>query len=132
MDTSFIQSRVYDEKDGFAKTYRNAAPFVSSGELWDYCMSLVTDERHMTCIAFANEMGIPPVKSLLYFYEKEKQPADDFKFDAQTSQWLGAFMGFIFKFCLHYQNQKERIQVNKYGIKTATKFLEPPADFKII
>ena len=80
MDTGFIQNCVYDEKGGFAKTYRNAAPFVSSGGLWDYCMSVVTDERHMTCIAFANEMGIPPVKSLLYFYEKEKRPADDFKF----------------------------------------------------
>ena len=115
MTVNFIQNRVYDANNGFAKTYRNAAPFVNSGELWDYCMAIATDERHMICIAFANELGIP-----------------DFNFDSNTSQWLGSFMGFIFKYCLNYQSQKERIQVNMYGIGTATKYLSPPTGFKII
>lgn len=132
MNFDFIRSQIYDVKDGLAKTYRNAAPFVGSGELWDYCLSVVTDERHMGCIIFANELGIPPVKSLLFFYEWEKHPEDDFEFDAQTSQWLGAFMGFVFKYCLGYQGQKERVRVNKYGIGTATKYLDPPAGFSIV
>ena len=132
MTVNFIQNRVYDANNGFAKTYRNAAPFVNSGELWDYCMAIATDERHMICIAFANELGIPPVKSLLHFYRQEKNPSADFNFDSKPSQWLGSFMGFIFKYCLNYQSQKERIQVNMYGIGTATKYLSPPTGFKII
>lgn len=132
MNVTFIKNRVYDSKNGFAKTYRNAAPFVNSGELWDFCITVATNERCMTCIAFANELGIPPVKSLLYFYKQVKNPSDNFKFDAQNSQWLGSFMGFIFKYCFGYQSQKERIQVNQYGIGTATKYLNPPTGFKII
>ncbi len=132
MDVSFIESRVYDAQNGFAKAYRNAAPFVRSGELWAWCMDVATDEKRMGCIAFANEFGIPPVKSLLYFYRQDKHPADSFRFSTQESQWLGSFMGFLFKYCFGYQKQKERTQVNQYGIGTATKYLEPPEGFEIV
>ncbi len=131
MTTRSLKDQIYNSKTGFAKIYKNAAPFVNSGDLWDFCIATATDEKRMLCIAFANELGIPPVKSLLYFYRQEKNPADDFTFDAQTSQWLGAFMGFIFKYCFHYQKQKNRNQIQIYGIGTAAKFSEPPADFKI-
>lgn len=132
INTTEIINKIYDDTEGFAKTYKNAAPFVDSGELWDFCMDVIKDEKQMNCIAFANEFGVPPVKSLLYFYEKEKMPSDDFKFTAQTSQWLGSLMGFVFKFCLGYHDQKERIQVNKFGVGTATKFLNPPENFRIV
>lgn len=131
INTTEIIKKIYDSTEGFAKTYRNSAPFIDSGELWDFCIEVIKDENRMSCIAFANEFGVPPVKSLLYFYEQDKNPDEDFRFDAQTSQWLGSLMGFVFKFCLGYNAQKERIQVNKYGVGTATKFLEHQASFKI-
>lgn len=132
MDVSFIPARIYSTNTGFAKIYRNAGPFVGSGVLWNYCMATVTDEKKMICIAFANEFGIPPVKSFLFFYEKDCTPAPGFQFDAKTSQRLGAFWGFVFKSCFGYQGQKERVQVNRFGIVTATKYLNPPAGFSIL
>lgn len=127
-----IKNRIYDSKNGFAKTYTAAAPFVDSGDLWDFCITVATNDQWMNCIVFANEFGIPPVKSLLYFYKQFKNPPADFKFGVQYSRWLGAFMGFIFKFCFGYQSQKGRIQVDEYGIGTATKYLDPPTGFNII
>ena len=35
-------------------------------------------------------------------------------------------MGFVFKFVLDYQYQKERCVVNLLGVKTATRFLLGP------
>lgn len=131
MDTNEIIRKIYDEKEGFAKIYKNATPLIDSGELWDFCLDVIKDEKRMSCIIFANEMGIPPVRSLLYFYEQDKQPSEDFGFKGQTSQRLGALMGFVFKFCLGYRSQKDRIQVNVLGVGKAAKFLDPPEGFKI-
>ena len=75
-------------------------------------------------IVFANDLGIPPVRSLLKIWEHEQNPDEDFKFSNQESQWLGALMGFVFKSVLGYKNQKERCKVNEYGVKTATRFLD--------
>ena len=85
----------------------------------------------MSNIAFANDLGIPPVKSLLVIYRRKMNPAEDFKFTAQKSQSMGALMGFVFKFVLDYQYQKERCVVNDLGIKTATRFMMGPVvDFE--
>ena len=110
----------------FAKTYKNAAPFVGSGALWDFCISTISNPITMSNIAFANDMGIPPVRSLLVIYRRKMKPADGFKFTAQESQSMGALMGYVFKFVLGYQDQKERCAVNDLGVKTATRFLNGP------
>lgn len=39
---------------------------------------------------------------------------------------MGALMGFIFKFVLGYTDQKERCTINKFRVKTATRFLNGP------
>ena len=132
IDVKDFLGKIYDVQEGFAVVYRNAAPFVDSGELWSFCLDTITNPERMSCIAFANEFGIPPVKSLLWFYEKDFAPADDFKFDVQTKRCLGALMVFVFKNCLGYRAQNERIQVNKFGVQTATKYLNPPAGLKIV
>lgn len=126
--TSAIKTKIYTD---FASTYRNAAPFVSSGSLWDFCMDVVTDPILLQCIIFANDLEIPPVKSLLHLYKLKFSPADTFVFSQSESQCMGSLMGFIFKFILGYSSQKERNQVNVYGVKTATRFLEGPTNLKI-
>lgn len=116
----------------FATTYRNAAPFVNSGALWNFCITTISNPTYMSCIIFANDLEIPPVKSLLKLYKKSFNPSDSFCFTAQESQWLGSLMGYVFKYVLNYQKQKERIQVNQYGVKTATRFYDPISDIDII
>ena len=80
----------------------------------------------MSCIAFANDLGVPPVKSVLTIYQRTQNPQQDFTVTAQESKSIGALMGFVFKFVLDYQYQKERCTVNILGVKTATRFLLGP------
>lgn len=113
--------------EGFGKVaYQSATPFMRSGIFWDFCMRTIEDPVSMSCIAFANDLGIPPVKSLMTIYDREMENSEDFKVSAQESQWVGALMGYVFKFVLDYQSQKERCRVNMHGVNTATRFLDGP------
>lgn len=123
MKTSDIVALIYED---FAVTYKGAAQFVDSGALWDFCIRTISDPLCMEKIVFANDLDVPPVRSLLLFYERTMKPAPEFKFSAQESRCMGALMGFVFRFVLGYQNQKERCTVNCYGVRTATRFLEGP------
>lgn len=128
MKTSTIISEINDK---FAETYKNATPFINSGVLWDFCIQTIKNPMKMSNIVFANDLGIPPVKSLLIIYERTMHPHQDFNFSAQDSQCMGALMGFVFKSVLGYQKQKERCTVKQYGVKTATRFfLGPIVDFE--
>ena len=56
----------------------------------------------MSNIAFANDMGVPPVKSLVTIYARKKKTNKDFQFTGVQSQYMGALMGFVFKdFCFY-------------------------------
>ena len=123
MRTSEIINKIYDR---FAETYKNASPFVDSGELWDFCMETIKNPLTLSNIVFANDMGIPPVKSLVTIYKRKVNPDVDFQFTGAQSQYMGALMGFVFKFVLDYQFQKERCKVDILGVKTATRFLMGP------
>ena len=124
MQTSEIIDRIQDEQKGFAAIYRSASKFVDSGPLWDFCMDTIRDPVAMSAIAFANDLGVPPVRSLITIYERKMHPTRDFT--ASESQHMGALMGFVFKFVLGYRSQKERVQVNHLGVRTATRFLDGP------
>ncbi len=123
MKTSDIILKINEK---FAETYKNASPFVNSGELWDFCMETIKNPITMSNIAFANDMGVPPVKSLVTIYARKKKTNKDFRFTGVQSQYMGALMGFVFKFVLGYQEQKERCKVDRLGVKTATRFLAGP------
>lgn len=121
MKTSTIINRINRD---FASVYRNASKFVDSGELWDFCIETINDPVLLSNIVFANDMEVPPVKSLLTIYERKKQPTE--KLSACQSQYVGALMGFVFKSVLGYTGQKERCPVKLLGVKTATKFIDGP------
>lgn len=123
MKTQSIIDKIYED---FAKTYKNAAPFVNSGALWDFCMETIRNPVTMSCIVFANDMGVPPVKSLINIYALRNHPASTFVFSGQESQFMGSLMGFVFKFVLGYKKQKDRCTVNEWGVKTAARFLDGP------
>lgn len=110
----------------FTAKYKSASKFPNSGELWDFCIETIKDPVCMSCIVFANDHDIPPVKSMLTFYSRKKNPNEDFKFTSQESQHMGALMGFVFKFVLGYTEQKERCKVGKFDVRTATRFLNGP------
>ncbi len=59
MTTRSLKDQIYNSKTGFAKIYKNAAPFVDSGELWDFCIATATDEKRMLCIALQMSWGFP-------------------------------------------------------------------------
>ena len=109
----------------FSAIYKTASPFVNSGDLWNFCINTIANPIHMGNIVFANDLEIPPVKSLLLIYERTMNPAPDFKFTPSESQCMGALMGYVFKYVLGYNSQKERCTVNHYGIKTATRYMNP-------
>ena len=117
MKTSHIIDKIYLE---FAGIYRNASKFVGSGYLWDFCIDTISNPMLLSNIVFANDMGIPPVKSLITIYERKNNPTTNFS--AVESQYMGALMGFVFKYVLGYGAQKERCVVNQLGVKTATRF----------
>lgn len=123
MNTQDIVNEIYQ---GFAKTYRGATNFVDSGAIWDFCIETIKDPVLMSNIAFANDLEIPPVKSLLLIYKRKVNPPTGFEFNVNESRSIGALMGFVFKFVLGYKNQKERCKVDEYGIKTATRFFDGP------
>ncbi len=123
MTTQSIINAIYKD---FAKTYRGAATFVDSGALWDFCMDTIKDPVLLSNIVFANDLGVPPVKSLLLIYKRQKNPADGFEFNANESRAIGSVMGFVFKFAIGYKDQKERCKVERYGVRTATRFLDGP------
>ena len=119
-----ITDIISEINNNFARTYKNASKFVESGELWDFCVKTIKNPVHMSNIVFANDMGVPPVKSLITIYEREENPTENFT--AVQSQYMGALMGFVFKYVLNYQSQKERCAVNQLGVKTATRFENGP------
>ena len=123
MKTTDIITAIYND---FASIYTTGAPFVNSGALWDFCMDTIRNPITMNNIIFANDMGVPPVKSLLVIYHRKMNPAPDFKFAPRDSQHMGMLMGFVFKFVLGYQSQKERCTVGDLGVKTATRFYDGP------
>ncbi len=128
MNTIKTNDIILSINENFTSTYKNATNFVNSGELWDFCIQTIQDPIKMSCIVFANDHEVPPVKSLLTYYKRIKNPSDDFQFTPQESQYMGALMGYVFKFVLGYdqKNQKERCKVNSVGVKTATRFLNGP------
>lgn len=123
MHTNDIITAIHSD---FSTVYKNASPFVSSGALWNFCMTTIADPVQMEKIVFANDLGIPPVKSLLLIYERTMKPAGTFVFAPTESQCMGALMGFVFKNVLGYTTQQERCSVKKYGVKTATRFMDGP------
>ena len=54
MKTSDIVSAINSD---FVATYKNAAKFVDSGDLWDFCINTISDPVCMEKIAFANAGG---------------------------------------------------------------------------
>lgn len=124
VQTSEILERI---NSGFGiEKYQNAKPFMHSGAFWDFCMRTIGDPTYMSCIAFANDLGVPPVKSLMTIYDRNMKDADEFEVNAQESQWVGSLMGYVFKFVLDYQSQRERCPVKMHGVNTATRFLDGP------
>ena len=121
MRTTDIIEKIQND---FADTSKSASKFITSGELWDFCIDTIKNPVALGNIVFANDMGVPPVKSLITIYERKINPSENFS--AVQSQYMGALMGFVFKFVLAYTSQSERCTVNKLGVKTATKFLDGP------
>ena len=118
---------IVDEiNQSFVKVYHGASNFVDSGAVWDFCIETIQDPVLMSNIVFANDLGIPPVKSLLLIYQRKMNPAFGFVFSAEESRSMGALMGFVFKYILGYTAQKERCKVGWYGVHTATRFLDGP------
>lgn len=110
----------------FTTVYRGATPFVNSGALWNFCIGVIGDPMLMSNVIFANDMGVPPVKSLLEIYKRRCHPSVGFEFTKKESQNMGALMAYVFKFVLGYRGQKERCAVHDLGIGTATRYFDGP------
>lgn len=119
MKTAYIVDEIYRE---FTKRYRRATPFVNSGDLWDFCIQIISNPETMNQIILNNDHDIAPVKSLIDIYETQKKPDTSFVFTHQEAVCMGCLMGFVFRFVLGYQKKKKRCKVNQYGIKTAALF----------
>lgn len=122
MRTENIINEIYTH---FTETYKNASKFpVLDSKLWEFCIKTIKNPKTMGQIVFANELEVPPVRSMLLIMKNEKFLDEEFEFTGQQSQWLGALLAFVFKNVLGYKNQKERCKVGCNGIRTATRFLD--------
>ena len=107
--------------------YPAASPLKELDNFWNFCMNTIKDPAKMSCIAFANDLGVPPVKSLMTFFDRDVQDSESFTVVDQQSQIIGALMGFVFKFVLGYQGQEEdRRPVNMHGVGEASQFFDGP------
>lgn len=105
--------------DDFTNFYKNTSNFPGTS-LYNECMNIINNISELRCIIFANDMGIPPVKSMLTILERKGVLSGNIT--GMESQCIGSLMAFLFKVILSYQNQKDRISVKKLGVKTAALF----------
>lgn len=105
----------------FVKVYRNASKFKKS-RLYEDCLEVIRDYGNLRCIIFANDLGIVPTKAIIKILKDEGKIMGDL--EASESVGIGCLMGYLFKNCLHYKNQKERIKLNYCGVKSATRFFD--------
>ena len=75
MKTTDIIDRIYED---FGKVYKNAKQFIDSGEEWDFCIESIKDPSLLYLIVVANDMGVPPVKSLINLYARKKDANKEF------------------------------------------------------
>lgn len=105
--------------DDFTSVYKNASNFTDT-ILYQECMKIISNYSDLRCIVFANDMGVPPVKSILTLLIRKGSITGDIT--STDSQCIGSLMGFLFKKVFLYQNQKDRVTVKKFGVKTAALF----------
>lgn len=110
--------------DDFTNLYKNASNFPNTS-LYNECMKIINNISELKCIIFANDMGIPPVKSILTMLKRKGILVDNIT--GMESQCIGSLMAFLFKVVLSYQNQKDRISVKVLGVKTAALFYDVDA-----
>lgn len=117
----------------FVKEYPMAAGFVNSGKIWDFCIETIQSPSRMTAIVFANDLGIPPVKSLLVMLGRTEENVQNIT-DDDIKKSIGSLMAFVFKFTLGYNGQVSRTPINTLGVKTATRYYkdEKPVEWAII
>ena len=125
MKTLEIVSRINTDFATTKHYYSRVAKFVNSGELWDFCIQTIADPVCMEKIVFANDLGIPPVRSMLLLYERTVNADPNLQFSDEEGKWLGSLMGFVFRFVLGYQDTT-RCAVNRHGIRSAALFLDGP------
>lgn len=110
-----IKEAIYQE---FSKKYKAFGDFVDSGEIWDTCLSAITDVSLMNNIIFCNDIhNIPPTNTFL----KVKQIKRDLTELEKRS--IGAFWGFVFKSVFGYRNQKI-VTARVNTVKSATYFFD--------
>ena len=118
-----INEAIYD---GFSKKYKAFGDFIDSGELWDICLSAISDVTLINNIIFCNDIHqIPPTNTFL----KVKQIKRDLSELEKRS--VGAFWGFVFKFVFGYRNQKI-VAARVNTVKTATYFFDIAESVKVI
>lgn len=109
----------------YGETCAEAEMFRESGEMWNYCMEVVKDHNKLNCIIFANDMGIPPIKSFLEFYTRDNGKIQG-ELDCDLKKGLLNFWNFVFRHCLDYRGKDENCKIKTCGIKMACRYTYGP------
>ena len=110
----------------FAKIYKAFGDFIDSGELWEMCISAVSDTKLMNKIIFCNDIhNIPPVNT---FLKVQNVTRDLTELEKRS---IGAFWGFVFKFVFGYRQQKS-VAARVNTVKTATYFFDAPHKVEVL
>ena len=126
MKTSEIVQQVTAD---FADTYTHFKEFQQSPEYrayWDKCVESIADRDFLICVIFCNDVfAIPPVKTFLTHYREDfiRITGDEWaRLNIFEKRAIGAFWGMVFKFVLHYTEQKSvSVSMNEYFfVKTAS------------
>lgn len=127
MKTYTISSIKNQIESDFTSIYKNASNFPTT-QLYRLTLDIICDPTELKCVIFANDLGVPPVKAVLTILSKKRLINNDIT--GIESQSLGSLMGFLFKQVFKYQNQRDRLTVKLFGVKTAALFLNV-TDFEI-
>ena len=111
-------------EENFLKNNHFAGNFpVNYPEIWDFCLKVLADTQKMNTIIAANNSSAPvtPVEALAGMYVQEHNLDASYEFGNKADQYMGFLMGYVFKNIFHYTllEKNEKVDVNKWGIKTA-------------
>ena len=103
-------------KTKFYSPKRPASHFTNI-QLWNDCLSIVSNQNRTEKIIFSNDLGVPPVKAVIKILIDDYNYPPDTVFTAQEARNMGSLINHVFKDLLGFNSVHPRRTVKLCGVK---------------